>query len=130
MFGDSLLVAPVFHASEANFYLPAGTWTCFWTNETISGPAYIKKTDYPLDMIPVFVKQGSVLLLGPEDVVVPDYEYGKVELEVREYALGDEEVVVSVPSGKGSEWVGEIKVKKGGQYDAGSTGVKLVASKA
>ncbi|RSH95008.1 hypothetical protein EHS25_000093 [Saitozyma podzolica] len=125
MLGDSLLVAPVFHASSASYYIPSGKWTCFWTNEVIQGPKWVKKDNYPLDMIPVFVRPNSVLLLGPEDIRVPDYDYEKTQLEVRTYAL-DKEVAVDVPGLKG-EIVGRVKVKQDGQWEAGK--FKLVKGK-
>lgn len=118
MLGDSLLVAPVFHASVASFYIPEGRWTCFWTGEVIEGPKYVRKEDYPLDIIPVFVRAGTVLLLGPEGIDVPDYEYGNVGLEVRMYELGSD-VEVKVPTGKGSDWAGTVTVTKDGKVDAG-----------
>ncbi len=123
MFGDSILVAPVFHESSVTFYIPEGRWTCFWTGESLVGPRFITKTDYPLDMIPVFVRPNSVLLLGPEDVTVPDYEYSKVALEVREYEL-ENEVGFDVPVGKGSEWAAHVRISPGGQWH--SDGIKLV----
>ncbi|TXT04232.1 hypothetical protein VHUM_04230 [Vanrija humicola] len=124
MFGDSLLVAPVFHASEATFYIPAGRWTCFWTGEVVEGPRYVSKKDYPLDSIPVYVRPNSVLLLGPEDAELPDYEYAKVGLEVRTYEL-EGEVEAKVPTGKGAAWAGSVKVAPGGKVTA--SGVKLKA---
>jgi alpha-glucosidase (family GH31 glycosyl hydrolase) len=123
MFGDSLLVAPVFHNTKATFYIPAGTWTCFWTGEEIVGPKYVTKADYPLDSIPVFVRPNTALLLGPEDATLPDYEYAKVGLEVRTYAL-ESEVEVKVPTGKGAAWAGSVKVAPGGKVTASGVALK------
>jgi alpha-glucosidase (family GH31 glycosyl hydrolase) len=123
MFGDLLLVAPVFHNTKATFYIPEGKWTCFWTGEVIEGPRYVTKNDYPLDSIPVFVRPNSVLLLGPEDVTVPDYEYAKAGLEVREYQLTSE-VEVQVPTGKGADWAGSVKVAPGGKVTASGVALK------
>ena len=117
MFGDNILVAPVLHESRAQFYLPAGTWTCFWTNETETGPKWITKDDYPLSSIPVYVREGSVLLLGPEDVDVPDYKYGEVQLEARSYQV-KEEVTVDIPVGEGNGWAGKVKFGPNGIVDA------------
>ncbi|KAG7529886.1 hypothetical protein FFLO_05334 [Filobasidium floriforme] len=123
MLGDNVLVAPVFSDDTANFYLPEGKWTCFWTNAVTTGPRWIKKENYPFTAIPVFVKENSVLLLGPDSVDVPDYEYSKVGLEVRAYQIpSDAEVVVQVPSGKGPEWAGKVVVKGG---KAEGQGVKV-----
>lgn len=82
MFGKSILVCPVTEAMytkkeeslpPANFseiksrklYLPNGTkWVDFWTGETFSGGQYIDKAA-PIDIIPLYVKAGSILPLGP-----------------------------------------------------------------
>ncbi len=74
-------------------------------------------------MIPVFVRPGTALLLGPEEIDVPNYEYGVVGLEVRKYELGGE-VEVKVPSGRGDAYAGTVKVEIDGQVDAG--GVMIV----
>lgn len=126
MLGDSLLIAPVLHASTAKFYLPAGTWTDFWspTKETVTGPKWVTKSDYPLDSIPVYVKEGSVLLLGPEDVNVPDYNYAEVELEARAYEV-KEEVEVDVPVGVGADIAGKVKVGPNGIVDKGKFKITL-----
>lgn len=127
MFGESLLVAPVFHSSTATFYLPAGKWTDIWTDTVTTGPEWVTIESYPLDLIPVYVKENSVLLLGPEDVQVPDYEYSKVELEVRCYQLSGD-VEVEVPVGKGAGIAGVVKVSKDGEVDGGE--IKAVKGKA
>jgi alpha-glucosidase (family GH31 glycosyl hydrolase) len=118
MFGDSLLVAPVFHASVATYYLPAGRWTCLWSDKVVEGPRWVTERDYPLTSVPVFVKQNSVLLLGPKDIKVPDYDYGSVELELRQYEV-TEDVVVRVPRGRGKDVAGEIRVTSG-KLDVGA----------
>ena len=128
MFGDSLLVAPVFHASTARYYLPAGKWTCLWSDKVVEGPRWVTETDYPLTSIPVFVKENSVLLLGPADIRVPDYDYASVELEVRAYEV-TEDVTVSVPKGKGKALAGSITVGpngvKGGSFTVTQTRTSL-----
>lgn len=123
MFGDNLLVAPVFHNTTATYYIPEGKWTCFWTGEVVEGPKHVKKENYPIDQIPVFVRPNSVLLLGPEDIEVPDYEYAKVGLEIRSYQL-EKEVEVKVPTGKGAKWAGSVKVAPGGKVSASGVAVK------
>jgi hypothetical protein len=55
MYGPSFLVAPVTlpEARTKSVYLPAGTWTDFWTEETITGPKQII-VSAPLAQIPLF----------------------------------------------------------------------------
>ncbi|KAG8850442.1 hypothetical protein FRB96_009687 [Tulasnella sp. 330] len=124
MLGESLLVAPVFSDNTAQYYIPAGNWTCFWTNKVIAGPKWISEPSYPFTRIPVFVRPSSILVLGPEDVTTPDYTYAEIGLEARLYELVGK-VSARVPSGKGVAWAGEVWAEEG-QDKVHSTGVHLI----
>lgn len=66
MFGPAMLVAPVTEqgAESRTVYLPAGSdWYNFWTNEKISGGQTVR-VSAPIDVIPVFVRAGSILPIG------------------------------------------------------------------
>jgi alpha-D-xyloside xylohydrolase len=66
MFGPALLVAPVTEQGRTSreVYLPAGAdWYNFWTNERVQGGKTIT-VDAPIDIIPLFVRAGSILPLG------------------------------------------------------------------
>jgi alpha-D-xyloside xylohydrolase len=66
MFGPDLLVAPVTEqgATTKRVYLPAGTdWYGYWTSERLRGGQWID-VNAPIDMIPLFVRAGSILPLG------------------------------------------------------------------
>ena len=66
MFGPALLVAPVTDqgATTRSVYLPAGTdWYNYWTNERVHGGRRITVAA-PIDIIPLFVRAGSILPLG------------------------------------------------------------------
>src|SRR5271170_137360 len=66
MFGPSLLVAPVVEqgVTSREVYLPEGTdWYNFWTNERVRGGQKVMVAA-PIDVIPLFVKAGSILPLG------------------------------------------------------------------
>ena len=67
MYGPALLVNPVTTAgaTSRSVYLPAGTWYNFWTGATVTGGS--KTTvDAPLSQIPIFVKAGSIVPMGPK----------------------------------------------------------------
>ena len=85
MLGDSLLVAPIFNEEGmADYYLPQGNWTNFFTGEVKQGGCWVQeKHDYL--SIPLMVKEGSVIALGAHDDK-PDYDYGD-GVELRVYAL-------------------------------------------
>ncbi|KAF8201474.1 alpha-glucosidase [Pholiota molesta] len=112
MLGPNLLIAPVFvpQGEEAEYYLPAGKWTSFFHPErTIEGPQWVRE-HVPIDDIPVWVRPGSVLVLGPDGVGRPDYDYTQ-GLEVRAYALeGTGAVTVDVPVGRGLALAGVVTV--------------------
>lgn len=87
MLGDNLLVAPIFNdQSLAEYYLPKGTWTNFFTGEEKEGAGWVQETHSYLS-IPLMVKENSIVVLGACDEK-PDYDYGN-NAEIRIYALKD-----------------------------------------
>ncbi|MGC4089132.1 MAG: alpha-xylosidase [Polyangiaceae bacterium] len=71
--GDDLLVAPVFHESEAEYYLPAGEWTHLLSGEVRAGGSWVHESLGYLD-IPLWIRPNGVIPLGPELEQV-DYDY-------------------------------------------------------
>jgi alpha-D-xyloside xylohydrolase len=66
MFGPALLIAPVTEQGRTmrRVYLPAGSaWYDFWTNRRYRGGQTIV-ADAPIDVLPIFVRAGSILPLG------------------------------------------------------------------
>ena len=102
MFGKSLLVCPVTQAmysketqedfstlKSRELYLPKGTgWYDFWTGEKFSGGQNIKK-EAPLDIIPLYVKAGSILPVGPEVQYATEKKWDNLEIRVFEGANGE-----------------------------------------
>ena len=74
MFGDSLLVAPIFKENgEVQYYLPEGTWYNLITGADVSGGKWQKEThDY--HSLPLMIRPNTVLALGNNDQK-PDYDY-------------------------------------------------------
>lgn len=78
MFGPAFLVCPVttpmYYAPNStpvtadksrNVYLPEGTkWTDFWTRKEHDGGQWIK-AEAPIDKLPLFVRAGSIIPMGP-----------------------------------------------------------------
>ncbi|MCL2488817.1 MAG: DUF5110 domain-containing protein, partial [Oscillospiraceae bacterium] len=84
MFGPAMMVAPVTTqgAQERNVYLPEGQWIDFWTGEVTDSFGETVMADAPLSKIPVFVRAGSVLPMGPHQ----QYANEKSDpLEIRVY---------------------------------------------
>lgn len=97
MLGDNLLVAPIFNdQSIAEYYLPKGTWTDFFTGEEKEGAGWITEKHGYLS-IPLMVKENSIVVMGAHDDR-PDYDYGD-HAEIRIYALKDGHSVSSIVYG-------------------------------
>jgi len=66
LFGGNILVAPILDegATERTVYLPAGGWINFWTEESCCGPRFLR-VQADLDTIPLFIRQGAMIPMGP-----------------------------------------------------------------
>jgi alpha-glucosidase (family GH31 glycosyl hydrolase) len=66
LWGRDVLIAPVFEqgATSRKVYLPKGTWYDFWTNEQVDGGREVTRP-VDLETIPIYVRAGAVLPLGP-----------------------------------------------------------------
>ena len=100
MMGESLLVAPVFHAdSHVDYYLPDGLWTSLLDGRKVQGGHWQKETHDFLSL-PLMVRPGTVLPIGKHDDR-PDYDYiDGLELHVYQLAEG-QTVTVKIPDLKG-----------------------------
>jgi alpha-D-xyloside xylohydrolase len=98
MFGPFIMVSPVtLPTRRRRVYLPRGhTWFDFWTGKRYTGGSYID-SDAPLDKIPLHVKGGSILPLGPIKM-----NTGGVEnpIELRVYGGGDSEFTLYFDDGE------------------------------
>jgi len=81
--GKGLLVAPVLNAGgKRNIYFPNDTWYNYYTGDVISGPKTIS-VDKALDEIPVYVRAGTILPVGP--VIQYSEQLSGTPLEIRIY---------------------------------------------
>jgi alpha-glucosidase/alpha-D-xyloside xylohydrolase len=66
LWGRDILVAPVTEkgATSRRLYLPRGRWFDFWTNEPLEGGREIERA-VDLETLPLFVRAGAILPLGP-----------------------------------------------------------------
>ena len=90
MFGPALLINPVTAegATQRTVYLPAGNdWFDFWTGSRMSGGQSIT-ADAPLDRLPIYVRAGSIVALGPQ-VEWASAKSDPIELRVYGGADGD-----------------------------------------
>ena len=116
MMGESLLVAPVFHAdSHVDYYLPDGLWTSLLDGRKVQGGRWQKETHDFLSL-PLMVRPGTVLPMGQCDNR-PDYDYTDgLELHVYQLAEG-QTVVVKIPDLKGQIAATYTVTMKNGQAE-------------
>jgi alpha-glucosidase len=82
MMGPSLLAAPVLQPGDKRrVYLPDDTWYPFGTNAPLEGRRTIRVTA-ALDQIPVYVRAGSILPLGPVILHTSQAPGGPLELQI------------------------------------------------
>ncbi len=99
LFGSAFLVNPVITAgaTSRSIYLPEGTWYDFWTGSTVNG-GNTTTVDAPLSKIPLFVRAGSIVPMGP----MIQYANESIDpLEVRVYAGGDATFTLYEDAGDG-----------------------------
>lgn len=65
LLGEHLLVAPILDPSgRRRAYLPEGRWLDWWTDEIVEGQRWID-VDRPIDQVPLWIRDGGVVALGP-----------------------------------------------------------------
>lgn len=94
MLGDSLLVAPIFNEQGiAQYYLPEGSWTDYFTGEVKPGGRWRKEPQSYIS-IPLLVKESSLIAVGASDSdAVYDYAEGVI---LKAYELKEQVSVTTV----------------------------------
>jgi alpha-D-xyloside xylohydrolase len=102
LFGDGIMVSPVtaptYYAAGStpiegaahtrDVYLPAGTWFDFWTGERLDGGRTVTVAA-PISRIPLHVKAGSIVPMGPAVQYASERPDAPVELRIYPGADGD-----------------------------------------
>ncbi|MBN2806045.1 MAG: DUF5110 domain-containing protein [Prolixibacteraceae bacterium] len=102
MFGKSILVCPVTESlytiegkedfssiQSIEVYLPKGSdWLDFWTGEKHTGGQSITK-EVPLDILPLYVRAGSILPIGPQVQYAEEKAWDNLEIRIYEGANGE-----------------------------------------
>ncbi len=84
LFGPSIMVSPITHEGERSrhLYLPGGTgWTDFWTGTHHTGGGFL---DVPATLagMPLSVRDGSILPLGPDVQYAAERPPDPIELRI------------------------------------------------
>jgi alpha-D-xyloside xylohydrolase len=90
MYGPAFLVNPVTEPAAATrqVYLPEAKWYDFWTGSTIEGGRMINAIT-PLDRLPVYVRSGSIVPLGPDQEWSTEKPADPIEVRIYAGADGD-----------------------------------------
>ncbi len=90
MFGPAFLVSPVTEpaATTRNLYLPEAKWYDFWDGATSSGGRTVEAAA-PIDRLPLYVRAGSILPLGPDEQWSTEKPADPIELRIYRGADGD-----------------------------------------
>lgn len=80
-FGDDMLVAPVMNSEGIRtIYLPEGSWVNLFTGEAVEGNRWLKDVEVPLELMPVYVREGAEIPVYPEQVdCTDDMDMSKVK---------------------------------------------------
>ncbi len=83
IFGDQFLVCPVQepNALGRRLYVPRGKWYNYWTQKLVVGGKEMW-VDAPLDSMPLFVKEGSVIPKYPVQQYVDEIEIKELTLDI------------------------------------------------
>jgi alpha-D-xyloside xylohydrolase len=90
MFGPAMLVNPVTEEGATSRWLylpPANAWYDFWSGDKLAGGRRIE-AQAPLDRIPLYVRAGAILPLGPEVEYADQPTSAPIELRVYRGADG------------------------------------------
>jgi alpha-D-xyloside xylohydrolase len=90
LFGPAILVNPVTTqgAISRSVYLPMTTWYDFWTGAKIEGGKHIE-ADAPLAKLPLYVRAGSIIPMGPTMEWSTEKPADPIEIRVYPGADGD-----------------------------------------
>jgi alpha-D-xyloside xylohydrolase len=90
MYGPAFLVNPVTDpsATTRQLYLPEAKWYDFWTGSAIDGGRVVNAIA-PLNRLPLYVRAGSILPLGPDQEWATQKVADPIELRIYQGANGD-----------------------------------------
>ena len=103
LFGPAFLVCPVTTAGAIArpVYLPKAVWYDFWTGAKVAGGQTVQAAA-PIDKLPLYVRAGSIVPMGPEMEYAMERPADTVELRI--YPGAEGEFTLYEDSGDGYEY--------------------------
>lgn len=125
MVGADLLAAPILRPAQTSrvVYLPAGTWYDFWTGSKVEGGTTIH-VDAPLESVPVFVRAGAVIPLGPEMNYVGE-KTSPLTFRIYPEPRGRAELALYEDDGVSQAYLNGVERRTNVTYQASSTGAEI-----
>lgn len=122
MVGADLLVAPILHEGQTGrlVYLPAGTWIDSWTGKKFEGGGTFH-VDAPLDTVPLFVRGGAVIPMGPEMNYV-DEKKGPLTFSIYPDSQGHAETTLYEDDGLTQTYLNGVERRTKVSYQSTATG--------
>ncbi len=83
LLGAFLLAAPIYRPGSTyrHVYLPQGVWYDWWSGERLQGEAHVL-AHAPLEKLPLYVRSGAILPLGPEVSFVDERPLDALRLDL------------------------------------------------
>jgi alpha-D-xyloside xylohydrolase len=83
MFGSAFMVAPITKPVDSrSVYLPKDKqWTNFWTGRSVTGGQHLN-VGAPLEEVPLFIRAGAILPLGPDKEYATEKPEDPIELRI------------------------------------------------
>ncbi|HTS37332.1 MAG TPA: TIM-barrel domain-containing protein [Candidatus Solibacter sp.] len=110
LWGNSVLVTPVVEkaATSRRLYLPPATWYDFWSGQRLEGGREVERP-VDLETLPLYVRAGSILPLGPVKQYVDEKVDGPLTLSI--YPGADASSLLYEDDGisfdyRGGDWMG------------------------
>src|SRR5258708_16687020 len=90
MYGPAILVNSVTEpgANSHHLYLPSAKWYDFWTGASAQGGKFVD-VPAPIERMPLYVRAGSIIPLGPEEEYSTQKPADPIELRIYPGADGD-----------------------------------------
>jgi alpha-D-xyloside xylohydrolase len=93
LFGPAILVSPVYlqGATTRSVYLPQSLWYDFWTGDKVDATKAGQRiqADAPLAKLPLYVRAGSIIPMGPKMEWTTEKPSDPIELRIYPGANGD-----------------------------------------
>jgi len=133
LLGPDLLVAPMFKPRGArDIYLPSGRWYDFWTDDLHDGQRWLRY-EAELETLPLFVRAGAVLAMGPVVQHADERTWGPLVFHVYPGGAAASDVEVEDDGGRRrfrlTEGAGRVVLESDQAGDAATVQVHLAGQR-